>query len=129
MSDNGDGGEIERELHPAIPISGDPIDDLPPELEADYELMAQFRGYIRQARVAIGHGDLMLTIGVPFEDKYKAMGVTDLRGTTFLIGVYKPIWRRGERAGEVIEVIEGDGVVKGPWEWLEYGGGDGDDDG
>lgn len=98
-----------HEIHLAVPVLGESLDELPPELQKDYELQAQFKAYVRESRIAIGTGDMMITLGIPYEDKYNALPMTDLRGVTFLIGVYRPIWTPTPDAMEV------------PSEWINNG--------
>lgn len=74
-----------------------PLDDLPddyeeelPPLVPEYELVSEFKATVRGSRITVGEGDLLITFSVPFEDKYKALPVTDVRGLTFMVGVYAP---------------------------------------
>jgi hypothetical protein len=114
------------EIHYATPIiNAEGLDTLPEEDNPEYELTAQFRGYIRQSRISVGHGDMLITIGVPFEDKYLAMPVTDLRGVVFMIGVYRP--KRFDVAGNALDVgsevvdVDAEDSADALGRWVERG--------
>lgn len=93
----------EKWFTPATKVakSTEAIDNLPPtEMEewiktGEYEEFAEFQAYVRGSKIS-PTGELMLTIGVPYEFKYEAMALTDLRGTVFILRAYRPR-RPGER--------------------------------
>lgn len=75
--------------------SADPIDDLPNddaysnEPQVVWDKIAEFKGSINGAYVT-KDGELSLQIRVPFEDKYLAMPVTDVRSVLMVFAVFKP---------------------------------------
>jgi len=72
------------------PYNGDidpgPRDD---DLKTVYNKVAEFRGTVTGARVD-RDGGLVVTVAVPFEDKYLAMPITDIRSVMMVFSVYKP---------------------------------------
>lgn len=78
-------------------------DELPPDetfIADDYHHFARFLAYVRSSRITVA-GEVQITLAVPYEYKYHAMPMTDLRGVVFLVDVAKPM-KPGER-GEVEE--------------------------
>lgn len=37
------------------------------------------------------HGEVHIQIAVPYEDKYAALPLTDIRGVMFVLGVFEPV--------------------------------------
>lgn len=52
-------------------------------------LQARFRGFVKQSRIVTA-GEVNITIAVPFEGKYDALPITDLRAMLFTFEVYAP---------------------------------------
>jgi hypothetical protein len=82
-------------LHKPQPVesTGTGVTQLPedePPAEVSYELFAQFLAYVKTSKITPG-GEVELTFGIPLEDKYKALPVTDLQGVSFYVGVYEPV--------------------------------------
>lgn len=70
------------------------VDDLPADDETllasgEYDLVAEFDAYVKSSRISIA-GELLIGIAVPYEWKYEAMPVTDIRGYTFRMVVLGP---------------------------------------
>lgn len=82
------------------PFHTESVDELPPEPEdltidtvlgsGDYVPLASFFAYVKQSRIATG-GELTITLGIPFEFKYEAMPLTDIRGVTLVVQVHQPV--------------------------------------
>lgn len=53
------------------------------------ERLAQFKAYVRGGKIN-QHGEFVFTVAVPYEDKYRAMPITDIRGTMFVMEVWSP---------------------------------------
>lgn len=76
------------------PEAGPPHIALPgaPEFIPDFpkgDLLHRFRAYVRGARVA-NNGELLITVGCDPQDKYAAMGLTDIRAMMFVVEVFDP---------------------------------------
>lgn len=93
-----------------VGILGDPIDELPvdgdqfqPDHEpsllesGEYRELAEFLAFIQSSRID-AKGQLVLTVGVPYEYKYEAMPLTDLRGLVFVLKAYQPVKKPGVAA-------------------------------
>lgn len=70
------------------------VDNLPSDDETllasgEYDLVAEFDAYIKGSRITVA-GELQLTVAIPYEWKYEAMPVTDIRGITFRMVVLGP---------------------------------------
>lgn len=82
---------------------GQVIDELPDDEDTvledgEWEFLAMFDAYIGGSQIFQG-GELQLRVRVPYEHKYKAMPLTDMRGITFKMFVYRPV-PKGERNGQ-----------------------------
>lgn len=60
--------------------------ELPDEL-GDCEVIASFLAYPRGATIDPNTGEPKLSLGIPVEDKYKALPITDRTGETFHVVV------------------------------------------
>lgn len=77
---------------PTVIGPGGSTTDLPDDDDSatKFRVLAVFRASIRQSRIQVS-GDLSLTFSVPYEWKYEALPVTDIRGVQFLIQVLEPV--------------------------------------
>lgn len=66
------------------------IPNVPFDPEARGKQLLQFQAYVKSARINV-HGEIHLQIAVPYEDKYAALPLTDIRGVMFTIGVFEPV--------------------------------------
>lgn len=116
-----DGVEVGGTLTPPEPIPTDRYipphrPEVPPVDEGGLkvgELVGSFDGYFSAGNMK-SNGDMSITIGVPYTDKYKAMPISDMRQTIFTIVVYEKAWDDEEPIGpEDVdnEAIEQDGIV------------------
>lgn len=67
--------------------------------EARGEQLLQFQAYVKSARINV-HGEVHIQIAVPYEDKYAALPLTDIRGVMFVLGVFQPV---GIETGDDLE--------------------------
>ena len=75
----------------------DPLDSLPPlpgrpEVNEDIpkgKRQLTFRAHVSGAKYA-RDGSFVLTLGIPYEDKYRAIPITDMRATLVVVEVYSP---------------------------------------
>lgn len=65
------------------------IPSMPFHEEARGKQLLQFQAYVKSARINV-HGEVHIQIAVPYEDKYAAMPLTDIRGVMFVMGIYEP---------------------------------------
>lgn len=72
-----------------------PLDEETALVTDQFVLFAEFLAYIRDSRITVG-GELHLTIAIPYEHKYDAMPLTDMRGVTFIMQCHRPM-REGEQ--------------------------------
>lgn len=83
--------ERDPDDHLPTPVKVEVVDELPAEPdEPEYALLCQFLAYMRSSRIAVG-GELEITLAIPFEFKYDAMPLTDLRGLNFHVAIYRPV--------------------------------------
>lgn len=79
------------------------MSDLIPTMDFDPdargEQLLQFQAYVKSARINV-HGEVHIQIAVPYEDKYAALPLTDIRGVMFVLGVYQPV---GVETGDDLE--------------------------
>lgn len=80
-------------------VDGDLPEDEDSILTDDYDVAATFRAYIAGSRILQG-GDVQLNVRVPYEDKYEALPITDLRGITFVMVVFRPLRRDEVKNGQ-----------------------------
>lgn len=70
------------------------MSDLIPTMDFDPdargEQLLQFQAYVKSARINV-HGEVHIQIAVPYEDKYAALPLTDIRGVMFVMGIYQPV--------------------------------------
>jgi hypothetical protein len=71
--------------------------------EARGEQLLQFMAYVKSARINV-HGEVHIQIAVPYEDKYAALPLTDIRGVTFIMGIFQPV---GVETGDDLEDLLG----------------------
>ena len=65
-------------------------------------VLAEFSAYQKGARFSERDGEMILTLGVPLDDKYAALPLTDKPGVMFQIVVFhKPYVGYGEGGGNV----------------------------
>lgn len=94
---------------------GGTVDDLPLDEETalvtnQHILFAEFLAYIRDSRITVG-GEIHITIAVPYEHKYDALPLTDMRGVMFIMQCHRPMsereiaWRKEQ--GDMIEIGDG----------------------
>lgn len=104
------GGYATQFLDP-VPLDELPPDDdpehrdilLPTEGESlldtgDFVFLAEFMAFIRGSKI-MNNGDLIITVGVPYEYKYEAMPLTDLRGLVFVLQAHRPKGRVENNGG------------------------------
>lgn len=83
------------QFNPApIPIRGEVVLELPDDDETifkrgEYEPLADFLAFVESARI-LSSGELKLSLGIPYEFKYDAMQLTDMRGVMFHVVVEAP---------------------------------------
>lgn len=91
-----------------VGILGEPLDELPVDGDqfnpdgkepslldgGEYRELAEFLAFIQSSRID-AKGQLVLTVGVPYEYKYEAMPLTDLRGLVFVLKAYQPVKKPG----------------------------------
>jgi len=66
------------------------VDQIPPGPgEVEFEELTRFNAYVKTSRIDT-RGELVITLGIPYEDKYEAMPITDLRGIQFLMIACQP---------------------------------------
>ncbi len=76
----------------------EPVDDLPLDEETSlitnqYIQFAEFLAYVRDSRIAVA-GELHITLAIPYEHKYDAMPLTDMRGVMFIMQAHRPMTER-----------------------------------
>jgi hypothetical protein len=77
----------------------DPLSEVLDDIEDDPDIDEQRIVWekVTEFRAAVSHGtvdregQLSLTLKVPYEDKYLALPVTDIRGVLMVFGVFKPM--------------------------------------
>lgn len=95
------------------------VDDLPTDEETslvnhEFTLFAEFLAYVKEARISVA-GELNITLAVPFEHKYDAMPLTDIRGIMFIMQCHRPMtqreieWKEGQGQGKMEELEQGQG--------------------
>lgn len=88
-------------VHYATPIvNGEAVDEIPPEEDLSepriaWVKKAEFRGSVSGANID-KEGVLSLTVKVPFEDKYLALPVTDIRSVMMVFAVFQPVQDDGD---------------------------------
>lgn len=83
------------------------MSDLIPTMDFDPdargEQLLQFQAYVKSARINV-HGEVHIQIAVPYEDKYAALPLTDIRGVMFVMGIYQPV---GVETGDDLDNLLG----------------------
>lgn len=74
------------------------VDDLPIDEETalitnEFIQFAEFLAFIKEARISV-QGELHITLAVPYEHKYDAMPLTDMRGVMFIMQCHRPMTQR-----------------------------------
>lgn len=98
------------------------------------ELQARFQAYVKQTRIVTA-GEVSITLSVPYEQKYLAFPITDLRAMLWTVEVYAPPGITPDDLERYIEqnIEDGgkggkpprtlgqvlDGVDGGPFDWTE----------
>lgn len=67
-------------------LEGQPVNDIFDELPHGPRLL-QFNAYVKSGRVNVA-GEIVLSIAIPYEHKYRALPLTDIRGVVFVMDVY-----------------------------------------
>jgi hypothetical protein len=62
----------------------------PPDEEVIPEHIASFRATIKRTQI-LPRGEMNITLAVPFDEKYRAMPITDYVGIQFEVNVNRPI--------------------------------------
>lgn len=103
--------------NPPLPPRPEVVDELPDDenfIADEYQPFVQFLAYVRSSRITVA-GEVQITLAVPYEWKYNAMPLTDLRGVVFVVDVARPI-PPGEKPNADSEGDSGEtaGLVSGP---------------
>lgn len=96
--------EVEEE-RPTIPAEISRVDP--------GELIACFPAYVRIGRIS-PKGEFVITLAVPFENKYQAMAMTDYQGVMFDVEVRRPERKKRKKRNEE-ENGENDDSDFDPW--------------
>lgn len=67
-------------------LEGAPVHTSFPELPHGPRLL-QFKAYVKSGRLNVA-GEIVLQIAIPYEDKYRALPLTDIRGVMFVVDVH-----------------------------------------
>lgn len=92
------------------------VEDLPLDEETSlitnqFIQFAEFLAYVRDSRISVG-GELHITLAIPYEHKYDAMPLTDMRGVMFIMQAHRPMteserrWRMEDGQKELEEWTE-----------------------
>lgn len=85
------------------------IDVLPQDEEqslvtGEYTKFTEFLAYVRTSRIDTA-GELHITIAIPYEHKYDAMPLTDMRGVMFIMQAHRPMTEREKEFRETNEIL------------------------
>lgn len=92
--------------------AGEAADELPEDdvdaksdiIPDNYALAAVFSAGVRRSSINPA-GDVTITLAIPYEYKYDAMPITDMRGVLFKVAVFRPM-KRDEYEAKVAKVKE-----------------------
>lgn len=93
---------VAQPVKPGEEVVLDELPDDAPESELQYELLTQFLAYVRSSRITVG-GEVEITLGIPFEFKYDALPLTDLRGLNFSVTIHQPVVASGPARSETVD--------------------------